>query len=325
VNRDRTRKRNARRQVAATRAGGSRSSLDVLDPERVAHMIRPGTLSPTRPVPAHIPRTPYAESGRVVRQRVNPVATPDVIERMRRAGRAGREVLDEVGAAVRPGITTDELDAITHAAYIARGGYPSTLNYHGYPKSLCTSVNEVICHGIPDSRPLADGDIVNCDVTIYLDGVHGDCSATYLVGDVDEASRRLVEVTEQCMYAGIGAVRPGARVRDIGRAIEEHATRHGFGVVRAFVGHGIGEQFHTDLMIPHYDDASATTVLVPGMIFTVEPMITEGEWTHRTWDDGWTAVTTDLGRTAQFEHTVLVTDVGVEILTLAAGEPQPFC
>ena len=189
---------------------------------------------------------------------------------------------------------------------------------------MCTSVNEVICHGIPDSRPLGEGEIVNCDVTIYLDGVHGDCSATYFVGDVDAESRRLVEVTEQCMYAGIGAVRPGARVRDIGRAIEEHATRNGFGVVRAFVGHGIGEQFHTDLMIPHYDDASATTILVPGMIFTVEPMITEGEWTHRTWDDGWTAVTTDLGRTAQFEHTVLVTELGVEILTLAAGEPQPF-
>jgi methionyl aminopeptidase len=259
-----------------------------------------------------------------VRQRVDHVASPDVIVRMRRAGRAGREVLDVTGAAVRAGISTDELDAIAHEAYIARGGYPSTLNYHGYPKSICTSVNEVICHGIPDDRELVDGDIVNVDVTIYLDGVHGDCSRTYLVGDVDPASRKLVEVTERCMWQGIAAVRPGGRVRDIGRAIQSHAEANGFGVVRAFVGHGIGEQFHTDLTIPHYDDPTANTILVPGMIFTVEPMITEGAWTHDTWDDGWTAVTTDLGRTAQFEHTVLVTDVGVEVLTLAADEPQPF-
>jgi methionyl aminopeptidase len=279
--------------------------------------LRPGHISPMRTVPAEIPRPDYAETGQPVRWPEPRVKSADVIERMRRACRAAAEVLALGGAAVAPGVTTDEIDAIVHQAYIDRGGFPSTLNYRGYPKSLCTSVNEVICHGIPDDRALRGGDIVNLDVTIFLHGVHGDCNATFLVGDVDDASRRLVEVTRECLDRGIAAVRPGQPFSDIGRAIEAHATAHRYEVVRAFVGHGIGEQFHTDLQIPHYFEPRLTTVMEPGMVFTIEPMISIGTGMHRIWDDDWTAVTADGSRTAQFEHTVLVTDTGVEILTLA--------
>ena len=187
---------------------------------------------------------------------------------------------------------------------------------------MCTSVNEVICHGIPDDRPLADGDIVNIDVTIYLDGVHGDTNATFLVGDVDEASRRLVDVTRECLERGVGAVAPDAPLNAIGRAIEAHASTNGYGVVRAFVGHAIGEEFHGALHVPHYHEPNLTLPMRPGMTFTIEPMITMGDWRHRLWDDGWTAVTVDGRRTAQFEHTVHVTDGGVEVLTVD-GDGRP--
>jgi methionyl aminopeptidase len=236
---------------------------------------------------------------------------------MRRACKAAAEVMNITASHVRPGITTDELDAIAHEEYIKRGGYPSPLNYHGFPKSICTSVNEVICHGIPDNRALEDGDIVNLDITIYLEGVHGDTSATYLVGNVDPDSQRLVQVTRECLLLGIEAVKPGRPINDIGKAIEAHATKNGMGVVRAYCGHGIGERFHTALQIPHHFDPEAKTLMEPGMTFTIEPMITLGHWHHRVWDDNWTAVTADGSRTAQFEHTVLVTDQGVEILTVA--------
>jgi methionyl aminopeptidase len=244
---------------------------------------------------------------------------------MRAACRAAREVLEVCKTLAAPGVTTDRIDAACHQACIDRGGYPSPLNYHGYPKSLCTSVNEVICHGIPDSRPLELGDIVNLDVTIYLDGMHGDVSETVVVGGTSDAeSLRLVKVTRECLYRAIGAVRPGAQVRDIGRVIQDHAESNGYGVVRAFVGHGVGEQFHMDPQVPHYFDAGATSILVPGMVFTIEPMINQGDWRHVQWDDQWTAVTMDGKRSAQFEHTVLVTSSGVEVLTLALDEPQPY-
>jgi methionyl aminopeptidase len=278
--------------------------------------IRPGRVSPPRPVPADIPRPAYAETGVPVRRAESHVRSPEVIERMRRAGRAAAEVLQVVGASVAPGVTTDELDALCHEECIRRGGYPSPLNYGAFPKSLCTSVNEVICHGIPDDRALIDGDIVNLDVTIFLDGVHGDTNATFPVGTIDEGSADLIRVTRECLDRGIAAVSPGRPIRDIGRAIQAHAEAHGYGVVRAFVGHGIGEQFHSDLQIPHYDDPRATTVIEPGMTFTIEPMITMGAWQHQLWGDGWTAVTVDRRRTAQFEHTLLVNDDGAEILTL---------
>jgi methionyl aminopeptidase len=234
---------------------------------------------------------------------------------MRVAGRIAAEVLATTGEAVAPGLTTDDLDAVAHDAYIERGACPSTLNYHGYPKSICTSVNEVICHGIPDDRPLREGDIVNVDVTAYIGGVHGDCNATFYVGDVDAESRRLVEATRECRRLGIEAVKPGRPLSDIGAAIEGHAQQYGFGVVRMFVGHGIGEQFHTSPSVPHYYTPEASTIMEPGMVFTIEPMITLGTWRERMWNNGWTAVTADGRRTAQFEHTILVTDDGAEILT----------
>jgi methionyl aminopeptidase len=277
--------------------------------------VRPGRISPMRPVPPEIPRPPYAESGKPVRIAASPVQTAEVIERMRVAGRAAAEVLAETAAAIHPGVTTDELDAICHAACIARGGYPSPLNYSGFPKSICTSVNEVICHGIPDDRALVDGDIVNLDVTIFLDGVHGDTNATFPVGNVDEESLRLIQVTRECLDRAIAVVRPGAPLNAIGKAIQEHAEGNGFGVVRSFVGHGINTQFHTDFHVPHYYEPRLTTVIEEGMTFTIEPMITIGAWEHDLWDDGWTAVTIDRRRTAQFEHTLAVGPDGAEVLT----------
>lgn len=274
-----------------------------------------GTVSPVRPVPDGIARPPYAETGTPERWDEPRVKSPEIIERMRDAGRMAAEVLRLAGDAVRAGVTTDEIDAYVHQLTIERGAYPSPLNYNGFPKSVCTSLNEVICHGIPDSTVVRDGDILNLDVTVYVGGVHGDTNATFLVGDVDPESRRLVQVTEECMWRGIEAVRPGRPVSDIGKAIEDHAKANRLGVVRAFIGHGIGEQFHTDLQILHYYEPNATTVMRPGMTFTIEPMITLGTWRHVMWNDGWTAVTADGRRTAQFEHTVLVTDDGVEVLT----------
>lgn len=294
------------------------------NPER-QQAVRPGVVSPKRPVPAEIPRPDYADSGRPKAGRQQPlIKDAETIERMRVACQAARRVLNKTLAAVRPGITTDELDAIAHQAYINEGGYPSTLNYHGYPKSICTSVNEVICHGIPDSRPLNEGDIVNVDVTIYLNGVHGDCSETVGVGSIDSESQQLIDTTRACLMAGIASVRPGSRICDIGRAIEEVAAIPGYGVVRAFVGHGIGEVFHMDPQVPHYYDRNASMLVQPGMTFTIEPMINLGTWRHNSWPDNWTAVTADLRRSAQFEHTLLVREDGVEILTLSPELSQPF-
>lgn len=281
--------------------------------------VRPGIQSPRRPVPPHIIRPDYAATGTPGRGNGRLVKTPEEIERLRRACRAAAEVLEETGRAVAPGVTTDAIDAVCHEAYIARGGYPSTLNYHGYPKSLCTSVNEVICHGIPDSRALEDGDIVNLDVTIFLDGMHGDTNATFLVGDVDPESRRLVDVTRECLDRAIAVVGPDVPLNEIGRAIQTHAEANGFGVVRAFVGHGIGDTFHMAPQVPHYYDPQATTRVQPGWAFTIEPMITMGSWRHRLWDDDWTAVTADYSRTAQFEHTILVTEDGAEVLTVSSA------
>lgn len=286
-----------------------------------ANKLLPAPVSPRRDVPITIRRPEYADGGPSSRGNGRHVRTPDELVRMRRACRAAAEVLRRTGEKVKPGVTTDELDAFAHELTVQFGGYPSPLNYPNapglprFPKSICTSVNEVICHGVPDGRPLKDGDIVNLDVTVYLDGMHGDTNATFLVGEVDEESRQLVTVTRDCMMKGIEAVKPGRPISDIGRAIELHADRFGFGVVRSYCGHGIGEAFHTNLQIPHYFDASARTRMEPGMTFTIEPMITLGAWEELHWDDGWTVVTKDLRRSAQFEHTILVTETGAEILT----------
>ncbi len=277
--------------------------------------LRPGRVSPRRAVPPEIARPDYAATGRPSSQGKD-VKTPAQLERLRRACRAAARVLRVGAEAVRPGVTTDALDALCHEETLRLGGYPSPLNYRGYPKSICTSVNEVICHGIPDSRPLEAGDIVNLDITVFLDGMHGDCSATFLVGQVDEGGQRLVRTARECLERGIAAVRPGRPVSEIGRAIEPHAAAAGYGVVRAYCGHGIGETFHTSLQIPHHYDPKAKRIMEPGMTFTIEPMITEGTWQDALWDDDWTAVTADGKRAAQFEHILLVTADGAEILTV---------
>ncbi len=261
-------------------------------------------------------RPEYVDKPAPARFEGSDVQDAETIERMRVAGRLAAQALQEVGRHVQPGTTSDELDRIGHEFLCDHGAYPSTLGYRGFPKSLCSSINEVICHGIPDSRPLEDGDIVNIDITAYLDGVHGDTNATFLCGDVDEESRLLVERTQEALNRGIKAVKPGRQVNVIGRVIEAYAKRFGYGVVRDFTGHGISTHFHSGLVIPHYDEPYYDTVIEKGMTFTIEPMLTLGTPEHDMWDDGWTAVTKDRRRTAQFEHTLLVTDSGAEILTL---------
>src|SRR5690606_6144201 len=278
-------------------------------------LLRPGRVSPMRKVPSSIPRPEYVGKKRPKTGEPD-VKTPEIIEKMRVAGRIAAQALEEVGKNVRPGITTDELDAIGHEFLLDHGAYPSTLGYRGFPKSLCTSINEVICHGIPDDTVLRDGDIINIDITAYIDGVHGDTDATFLCGDVDEASRLLVERTREACMRGIRAVKPGRALHVIGRVIAAYAERFGYGVVRDFTGHGIGTTFHSGLVVPHFDDPRATTIIEPGMTFTVEPMLTLGTHEYDIWKDGWTVVTKDRKRTAQFEHTILVTEDGHEILTL---------
>ncbi|THA26695.1 type I methionyl aminopeptidase [Streptomyces sp. RKND-216] len=279
-------------------------------------LLAPGTLSPQRAVPSSIPRPEYVGKPSPAPYTGPEVQDAETIERMRTAGGIAARAMEEAARHIAPGVTTDTLDEIAHTYMCDHGAYPSTLGYRKFPKSLCTSVNEVICHGIPDSTVLRDGDIVNLDVTAFIGGVHGDNNATYLVGDVDEESRLLVERTREALNRAIKAVRPGRQINIIGRVIESYARRFGYGVVRDFTGHGINTSFHSGLIIPHYDDERATTVMKPGMTFTIEPMLTLGTYEWDMWEDGWTVVTKDRRRTAQFEHTLVVTDTGADILTL---------
>ncbi|MFF2495947.1 type I methionyl aminopeptidase [Agromyces sp. NPDC058064] len=279
------------------------------------HLI-PGRLSPNRAVPTSIARPEYVGRAAPAANRDGDRYSPDEIERIRAAGRVAAGAIEAAAAAIRPGVTTDELDRIAHEYVVAHGAYPSTLGYRGYPKSSCTSVNEVICHGIPDDTVLADGDLVNLDVTAYLDGMHGDLNRTFLVGEASEEAVLLVERTREALARGIRAVAPGRQVNVIGRAIEAYAKRFGYGVVRDYTGHGVGRAFHTGLVIPHFDDPGATTVIEPGMVFTIEPMLTLGGIEWDVWADDWTVVTRDRSLTAQFEHTLVVTERGAEILTL---------
>jgi methionyl aminopeptidase len=279
--------------------------------------VAPGQVSPRRAVPAPIERPEYVDRPAPARHTGPEVKDAETIERMRIAGRIAAQAMEAAAAVIAPGTTTDEIDRVGHEFLLDHGAYPSTLGYRGFPKSLCTSVNEVVCHGIPDSRRLEDGDIVNIDITAYIHGVHGDTDATYLCGDVDAESRLLVERTREALARGIRAAQPGRQINVIGRVIESYARRFGYGVVRDFTGHGIGTVFHSGLIVPHYDAAPAyDTVIEPGMTFTIEPMLNLGTPEWEMWDDGWTVVTRDRRRSAQFEHTILITDSGNEILTL---------
>jgi methionyl aminopeptidase len=278
--------------------------------------VVPGTISPRRPVPAHIPRPEYVDRPAPARFTGSEVKDAETIERMRVAGRIAARALQEVGKNVVPGVTHDELDRIGHEFLLDHDAYPSTLGYRGFPKSLCTSANEVICHGIPDSRVVEDGDIVNIDITAYVGGVHGDTNATFMTPGVSEEVRDLVERTEEALRRAINAVKPGRQINVVGRVIEAYARRFGYGVVREFTGHGIGTAFHSGLVIAHFDDPAYDTVMEPGMTFTIEPMLNLGTHEWEMWDDNWTVVTRDRRTSAQFEHTLLVTETGAEILTL---------
>lgn len=278
--------------------------------------LTPGEPTEIRSVPASIERPEYVWKPTAKEGSEPWVQTDEVIEKMRVAGRIAAGALAAAGEAVAPGVTTDELDRIAHEYMLDHGAYPSTLGYKDFPKSCCTSLNEVICHGIPDTTVIADGDIVNIDVTAYIDGVHGDTNATFLAGDVDEEVRLLVERTREATMRAIKAVRPGRELNIVGRVIEAYADRFGYGVVRDFTGHGIGETFHNGLIVLHYDEPNVDTVLEEGMTLTIEPMITLGGIDWRMWDDDWTVVTADGSWTAQFEHTLVVTAEGSEILTL---------
>ncbi len=279
--------------------------------------IEPHQVSPRRKVPASIARPEYVDRPSPVPFTGPEVKDAETIEKMRVASRIAARAMVAASEVIAPGVTTDEIDAVGHAYLLDHGAYPSTLGYKGFPKSLCTSVNEVICHGIPDARRLEDGDIVNIDITAFIDGVHGDTDATYLCGEVDEESRLLVQRTHEATLRGIKAAVPGRPINVIGRVIESYARRFGYGVVRDFTGHGIGSSFHSGLVIPHYDAAPAyERVIEPGMTFTVEPMLNLGTADWEMWDDRWTVVTQDRARSAQFEHTILITEDGNEILTL---------
>ncbi len=256
------------------------------------------------------------EAGERLR-RNNPglIKTPEQIAGIRRSCQATRRILDLLEERIRPGVTTEEINTWVHEATLAEGAIPAPLNYRGFPKSVCTSVNEVVCHGIPEARVLKDGDIINVDVTCILDKYYGDASRMYLLGAVAPAARKLVQVTKECLALGIQQVRPGGVVGDIGQAIQAHAEGAGFSVVRDFVGHGVGLRFHEEPQIPHFGTRGRGHPLLPGMVFTIEPMINAGDWRVEILDDGWTAVTLDGSWSAQFEHTVTVTATGVEVLS----------
>jgi methionyl aminopeptidase len=286
-------------------------------PKDSAGHLTPGRIAPLRTVPSNIVRPEYVGKQGPAPYEGNNVYSAEKIELIRESGRIAAQAIALVGAAAKPGVTTDELDVIGHDFLIANGAYPSTLGYRGYPKSICSSVNEVICHGIPDDTVLHDGDIVNIDITAFKNGVHGDSNQTFIVGQASDDVVSLVDATRESLNRGIKAVAPGRQVNVIGRAIESYAKRFGYGVVRDFTGHGVGEAFHSGLIIPHYDAAPRyDDVMQVGMVFTIEPMLTLGGYDWDMWDDGWTVTTKDKSLSAQFEHTLVVTERGAEVLTL---------
>ena len=286
-------------------------------PRDATGYLTPGSISPQRFVPDSIVRPEYVGKKEPSEHLTGDVYSPEDIERIRAAGRIAAGAIEAVGDAIAPGVTTDYLDGVAHDYVISHGAYPSTLGYRGFPKSCCTSLNETICHGIPDDTVINEGDIVNIDITAYLDGMHGDLNKTFVVGEVSDDAKLLVERTREALNRAIKAVAPGRQINVIGRAIESYAARFGYGVVRDFTGHGVGSSFHSGLIIPHYDPSPLyDDLLVPGMVFTIEPMLTIGTIHWDMWSDGWTVTTKDKSLSAQFEHTIVVTETGAEILTL---------
>ncbi|KAF7003302.1 hypothetical protein CFC21_018643 [Triticum aestivum] len=306
-------KRSGGLEKANTRPRGPQASEKLKKREPLTR----GTVSAPLPVPGHIPRPPYVGSNKMPEiSSERQMQDKETIVHMKAACALAARVLENAGKLVKPSVTTDEIDKAVHKMIIDAGAYPSPLGYGGFPKSVCTSVNECMCHGIPDSRELKDGDIINIDVTVYLNGFHGDTSKTFFCGEVDEAAKRLVKVTEECMLRGISACKHGVSFKKIGRRISEHAERHGFGVVEQFVGHGVGRVFHSQPIIYHQRN-NMPGQMVEGQTFTIEPILTMGGSSIECdmWEDGWTAVTTDGSLAAQFEHTILITRTGAEILT----------
>ncbi|KAI1267710.1 peptidase M24, structural domain-containing protein [Xylariaceae sp. FL1019] len=298
-------------------------------------------LSPMRTIPAGIVKPDWADAGTPQGERklmMDPrtrnkvdILDAEGQQKMRDVCRIGREILDIIAAEVKPGVTTDYLDEICHKATIERKAYPSPLNYNQFPKSFCSSINEVICHGIPDQRKLEDGDIINLDVSVYKDGHHADLNETYYVGDkakADPDSVRVVETARECLEEAAKLIKPGTLIREFGNAIEKHAKSRNCGVVRTYCGHGVNTHFHSPPNVPHYAKNKAVGECKPGMTFTIEPMITLGRYKDVTWPDNWTSTTVDGKRTAQFEHTFLVTETGVEVLTArldtSPGGPIPM-
>ena len=289
----------------------------------IRERISKGVVSPWRDVPTSIPRPEYVGRKRAAQWTGGDIHSPDLIERIRASGKIAAGALAEVGRHVQPGVTTDALDRIAHQYILDHDAYPSTLGYPGaaarppFPKASCTSLNEIICHGIPDSTVIQEGDVVKVDITAFKDGAHGDNCGTFIAGEGSDETNKLVEVTHEAMMRGIKAARPGREVNVIGRVIEKYAARHGFSSVRAYTGHGVGPAFHTGLVIPHFDAAPHhADVIEPGMVFTVEPMLCIGNEANHEWDDGWTVATDDGSWVAQFEHTIAITDDGAEVLTL---------
>jgi methionyl aminopeptidase len=279
--------------------------------------LKPGKPTPVRKVPDHIERPEYVWKDTVQEAMGEPfVQTPETIEAMREASKIAANALKEAGAAVAPGVTTDEVDRVAHEYMCDHDAYPSTLGYLGFTKSSCVSLNEIVCHGIPDTTVIQDGDIVNIDVTAYKNGVHGDTNATFLAGDVSEEHRLLVERTKESMMRGIKVAKPGREINVIGRVIESYANRFGYNVVRDFTGHGVGPTFHNGLVVLHYDSTAYRNVLEPGMTLTIEPMLNLGSLEYDIWSDDWTVQNRDGKFTAQFEHTIVITEDGNEILTL---------
>ena len=292
--------------------------------------LRPYRIGPTREIPDTIPKPDYYNDGiprsemRSKQQKVVAIRQGEEEAGIREACRIGRLVLDKAHAVIQPGITTDYIDEVVHNACIEFGAYPSPYNYFNFPKSVCTSVNEVICHGIPDRRKLENGDIVNVDVTVYYNGWHGDLNETFVVGEASESTQLLVKTTYECLHKAIEACKPGMRYRDIGSIISKHAHSKGFGVVKSYCGHGIGDLFHCAPNVPHYAHNKAKGIMKVGEVFTIEPMINEGSHRDKTWPDGWTSVTEDGKKSAQFEHQIIITEDGCDILTKRLDSSPPF-